>query len=72
MALVGFELQGFGEANPPLNLLVSVLENRNPPPTDWTFSLNQNRASVGWFGRVVELRSSLDSLNMIYKLIFCA
>ena len=40
---------------------VSVFENGNPPPTDWTFGSGQNRVVVGRFGQVVGLRSGLDS-----------
>ena len=61
--LAGFLIQlqsgsgcsGFGEANPPLDPLGSVLEIENPLPIDWTFGSGQNRVTVGRFGRVVGL-----------------
>ena len=40
---------------------MSVFENGNPLPTDWTFDSGQNRVGVEWFGRVVRLQSGLDS-----------
>ena len=36
----GSRCSDFGEANPPLDLL--ILENGNPPLTDWTFGLGRN------------------------------
>ena len=57
----------FGEGNLPLDPLVPVLENGDPPLTDWSFGSGWNRVDVEWFGRVFGLQSSLDSLNpMLY------
>ena len=61
VAPVGSGCSGFGAANPSLDPPVSVFENGNPPPTNWTFGLGRNRVVVGRFGRVVGLRSGLDS-----------
>ena len=58
---------GFGDANPPLDPTVSVFENGNPPPTDWTFGSGRNRVVVGRFGRVVGLWSGLDSPTNEYE-----
>ena len=57
----GSGCSGFGDVNLPLDLPVSVYENGNPPQTDQTFGLGRNRVGVGRFGRVVGLRSGLDS-----------
>ena len=54
---------GFGEGNLPLDPPVSILENRDLPPIDWTFGLSQNWVGIGQFGWVVGLRSGLDSLR---------
>ena len=70
VAPVGSGCSGFGDANLPLDPLVSVFENGNPPPTDWTFGLGWNRVVVGRFGRVVGLQSSLDSPNLYYVFNF--
>ena len=58
---LGSGCSGFGDATLPLDLLVSVFENGNPPPTDQTFSSGRNRVVDGLFGRVVGLQSGLDS-----------
>ena len=55
VAPVGSGCSGFGDANPSLDPPVSVFENGNPLPTDWTFGSGRNR--------VVGLRSGLDSPN---------
>ena len=39
---------------------MSIFENRNPPPTNWTFGSGRNQVGVGQF-EVVGLWSSLDS-----------
>ena len=79
VAPVGSGCSGFGAANPSLDPPVSVFENGNPPPTDWTFGSGRSRVIVGRFGRVVGLRSGLDSpsthgcgfkLPSLVKLIF--
>ena len=59
---------GFGDANPPFDLLVSVFENGNSPATDWTFGLGQNQVGVRWFGWVFGLWSGLDSPT--FELVF--
>ena len=67
VALVGSGCSGFGDANPSLDPPVSVFENGNPPPTYWTFGSGRNRVVVGRFGRVVGLRSGLDSPSTSIK-----
>ena len=58
---------GFGEGNLPLDPLVPVLENGDPPLTDWSFGSGWNQVDVEWFSRVFGLQSGLDSLNpMLY------
>ena len=52
---------GFGEANPPLNPLASVLGIKYPPPANWSFGSGRNRVDVKHFGRFLRLRSDLDS-----------
>ena len=64
----GSSCSGFGEANLPLDSPVSILENINPLPTDWTLGSGQNRVAVGPFGWVVGLRSGLDNPNQFYEL----
>ena len=66
VAPVGSGCSGFGAANPSLDPPVSVFENGNPPPTDWTFDSGRNRVVVERFGRVVGLRSGLDSPKTSY------
>nr|POE49926.1 cyclin-dependent protein kinase inhibitor smr13 [Quercus suber] len=41
---------GFGEGNLPLDPPVSILENEDLLPTDWTFGLSHNWVDVGQFG----------------------
>jgi len=40
---------------------MSILENGNPPLTDWTFNSSQNQVGIKWLSRVVKLLSGLDS-----------
>ena len=67
IALVRSSGLDFGKGNLPLDPLVLVLENEDPPPTDWSFGLSWNRVDARWFGQVFGLQSGLDSLNpMLY------
>ena len=52
IALVGSSGSSFGEGNPPLDQLVPVLENGDPPLTDWSFGLGKNWVDIEWFGWV--------------------